>query len=177
MPDWPAIENVDSLILSSLDVQSLGRVMNAMGYSFTGPTAWPTANKAYFVPVSIQNSFTIRKMLVLNGTVSGNIDVGIYDRGGARIVSMGSTAQAGANVVQEFDITDTLLQPGLYYLAAAMDNNTGQVEGIGIGLVPAMSMGVAEMTSAFPLPATATFAPLSGTVRIPYIGATPRTVV
>jgi hypothetical protein len=57
-------------------------------------------------------------MLVLNGaTASGNMDVGIYDYAGTRLVSSGSTAQSGTSAFQDFDITDTLLGPGIFYLA------------------------------------------------------------
>ena len=178
MPDWPIIKNIDPVVLSPLAPQSLGVVINAMGYFFSGGGAWPTANKAYFIPYSVGGIVTVRKMFVLNGpTLSGNIDVGIYDRNGVRLVSIGSTAQAGVSIIQEFDITDTLLVPGLYYLACAMDNTTGQVEIVGPGLAQGMSMGIAEEASAFPLPATATFAPISGTTRIPFVAATLRTVV
>ena len=178
MPDWPISKNTDAIILSTSDQQSLGRVLGAMGFSFGASAVWPSANKAYFVPISVQGPITIRKMFVLNGdVVSGNIDVGIYDRGGARVVSIGSTAQAGTDVIQEFDIADTLLNAGLYYLACAMDNATGKIQNLGITLIAGMSMGVAEMASAFPLPTTATFAPLSGTARIPFVAATLRTVV
>lgn len=177
MPDFPIVKNVDPVVLSPLNPQSLGAMLNAMGYAFTGATAWATANKAIFIPYSVGGIVTVKKMFVVNGTVSGNIDVGIYDRNGVRLVSIGSTAQAGASVIQEFDIADTTLGPGLYYLACAMDNNTGQVELVGPGSAQGKSMGIFEMTSAFALPATATFASLSGTVRVPFIGAHLRTVI
>lgn len=177
MPDWPIIKHVDPFILSTLTPQSLGQALNAMGLALGNVAAWPVSNKAYFIPHSVSEIITIRKMFIINGTVSGNVDVGIYDRNGVRLVSIGSTAQAGASVIQEFDITDTILLPGLYYLAAAMDNTTGQVDSIGATLSIARSQGVAEMTTAFPLPATATFAAVSGTTRIPFIGATQRTFI
>ena len=176
MPDFPIVRNVDPIVLSPLNPQSLGSMMNAMGLAFPNPTAWITANKAFFIPISIAGPVTVKKMFWFNGTVSGNVDVGIYDRGGNRLVSAGSTAQAGASAVQEVDITDLLLKAGLYYLAMVMDNTTGQVELLNLSTGPAMFAGVAEMTSAFPLPATATFAAVSS-ARTPFVAATLRTVV
>lgn len=177
MPDFPILRNVDPFVISTASPQSLGLAWNSMGLSL-GPLAWSTSNKAVYVPVSISSPVTIVKMFVLNGaTASGNIDVGIYDRGGARLVSSGSTAQSGTSVVQEFDVTDTLLKAGLYYLACAMDNTTGTLEMWTMSLAISKSLGIAEQTSAFALPSTATFATVSATLRTPFIGATQRAVI
>lgn len=177
MPDFPLIRNVDSVVISCASPQSIGNALNAMGLGTSG-AAWATANKALFVPFSVYSPITIVKMFVVNGaTASGNIDVGIYDRGGARLVSAGSTAQSGTSAIQEFNITDTALSPGLYYLACALDNATGTLEVWTPALAIGRSLGICEQTSAFALPATATFAAASSTFRVPFIGATQRTVV
>lgn len=177
MPDFPVLRNVDPLVISPASPQSIGEMLNAMGLGLTTST-WPTANKAYFIPFSVFAPITIVKMFVINGgTASGNIDVGIYDRGGSRLVSSGSTAQSGTSAVQEFNITDTLLLPGLYYLACAMDNTTGTLDLWNPATALARVMGVVEQTSAFALPSSATFASLSGTLKFPFIGATQRPVV
>lgn len=177
MPDFPIITNVDPVVISSATPQSLGEAMCSIGQATSG-AAWPAANRAYYIPVSIFSVVTIVKMFVINGgTASGNIDVGIYDSGGARLVSSGTTAQTGTAVVQEFNITDTILRPGLYYLACAMDNNTGTLEiwNPAAGIIRAF--GICEQSSAFVLPATATIGAITSTTRIPFIGATQRTVV
>lgn len=177
MPDFPVIKHTDPIIISSATPQSIGEVMNSMGLAI-GALAWSTANKAIYIPVSISAPVTIVKMFVINGgTASGNIDVGIYDRGGARLVSSGSTAQSGTSVIQEFNITDITLNPGLYYLACAMDNNTGTLEMWTNSLAISKSLGIAEQASAFALPSTATMATVSASLRTPFIGATQRTVI
>lgn len=177
MPDFPAVANTDPLVLSPACPQSIGELLNSVGAGL-GTLAWPSANKAYYIPISVFSKITVVKMLVINGgTVSGNIDVGIYDAGGARLVSSGSTAQTGTNVIQEFNITDITLSPGLYYLACAMDNTTGILEVWNPNAAIMRSAGVCEQASAFALPSTATFAALSGTLRLPFIGATLRSVV
>lgn len=177
MPDFPVIRNVDPIVISSATPQGYGTYMAGIGLGISS-VAWAVASKAIFTPVSIFNTVKIVKLFNINGAaVSGNIDVGIYDRGGARIVSSGSTAQAGTVSTQEYDIADTVLNPGLYYLALALDNITGAIQGWNPSAALMRCVGVHEMTSAFPLPATATFATLSGTIRIPFIGATRRTLV
>lgn len=177
MPDFPIIKHVDPLVISPAIPQSVGEFINTLAQS-VAVSNWPTANRAMFYPVSISSHITIVKMFVTNGgTVSGNIDVGIYDRDGVRLVSSGSTAQSGTSAIQEFNVTDTVLSPGLYYLAVALDNNTGQVDMWSINTTLARSFGCLEQTSAFPLPSTATFSNAGNSYRIALVGATQRTVV
>lgn len=100
-------------------------------FSFTlmgaGSTAWPTANKAFFFPFRLTEWATAYQLLFWVGaTSSGNLNVGIYDNEFNLIVSAGSTAMsATVNTVQELNIADTVLPPGDYYLAVAVDNITG----------------------------------------------------
>lgn len=122
---------------------------------------WPVANQAIFVPFTVQDrSVTVYKMGWGNGSpVAGNIDVGIYDFAGTRLVSIGSTAQTGALVTQIVDTVDTVLVPGHYFLAMAKDTvGTGIVQKNSTTAILANASGVQKMETAFPLPATATFA-------------------
>jgi hypothetical protein len=120
---------------------------------------YTSANQACYVPFEIQRPMTITRLWVLNGTaVSGNIDVGIYN-GTTRLVSSGSTAQAGTSTVQQFDITDTLIEPRMdLYFAVAMDNVTGTLfrHTMTFMLGRAAAGGSKIQAAAFPLPATAT---------------------
>lgn len=177
MPDFPVIANIDPVVISCATPQSIGEALSSIGQSLTA-AAWPASNRAYYVPVSIFSTLTVVKMFVINGgTASGNIDVGIYDAGGARLVSIGSTAQSGTSVIQEFNITDTTLSPGLYYLACAMDNTTGTVEVWNPSAGIMRAFGVCEQSSAFALPSTATFGAITSTLRVPFIAATTRSVI
>jgi hypothetical protein len=125
----------------------------------TASGAWPTANLAILVPCPIASPFLVTQIYVFNGTaVSGNIDVGIYTAEGALVVAAGSTAQTGTSSIQAFNVTDTLLAPGLYYLACALDNNTGIVSHNVPPATQCRMMGVRQATSAFALPSTVTFA-------------------
>lgn len=125
----------------------------------TASATYPSSNRALFVPFRLFVSFTATRMFSYNGaSVSGNIDVGIYSSEGNRIVSSGSTAQAGTNALQEFDLTDTTLVPGLYYMAVSMDNTTGTLFRSVLGVRNVRLANMMQMASAFPLPASATFA-------------------
>ena len=123
-------------------------------------TAWPASNRAIFVPIRIVEPTVAINIGVGNGvTVSGNFDVGIFTLDGVRIISSGSTAQSGAYAFQVVDIADTLLGSGVYYLAVAFDNTTATpIRTTLAQLAMCKMIGIAEMSSAFPLPATATLA-------------------
>ena len=115
------------------------------------------ANYAIFVPFIAETWFTVYHLGWYNGTVvSGNVDCGIYNQYGTRLVSTGSTAQAGVSGLQIVNITDLAVSPGYYYMAFAMDNITGTV----FRGTPALAMNeandVREVTTGFPLPSTAT---------------------
>ena len=125
----------------------------------TSSSTWASANLAFFIPFRVLSLVVVNRLFVMNGTtVSGNIDVGIYSVDGVRLVSSGSTAQAGTNSLQSFDVSDITLIPGLYYFGLALDNTTGTTFSIQLGQITSKFSGLLQQTSAFPLPATATFA-------------------
>lgn len=147
--------------ICSADYNSAGGAMYVAGGAWTGTLTWPLANLALYLPFVISVPTTIVKMFWLNlGTVgTDHVDVGIYDSQGNRLVSSGSTLTSGASAVQTVDITDTLLEPGLYYMAMARDATTDNFSGNSSTGAPApRAAGVYEQTSAFPLPSAATFA-------------------
>ena len=109
-------------------------------------------------------------MWVVNGaTASGNLDVGIYTEDGTRLVSIGSTAQSGTTALQFFNITDTFLSPGNYYMACAMDGTTGTTRRHSPALERCIAAGLIKGATSFPLPATITFATMTAAY-IPQIG-------
>ena len=129
--------------------------MSGLGVNRT----WPVANGAIYIPFVAEAQVTCYQIGWINGsTVSGNIDVGIYDRTGVRQVSKGSTAMAGASAIQLANITDTTLTPGNYFLAMAVDNTTATFSRTNTGSEILRTFGLQVQTSAFALPATATFA-------------------
>lgn len=173
------------VFIDTLSPECLGVKIGAMidAQKASASAAHPTANLAFYYPFVLTESVTVRKLFIHNGaTASGNVDVGIYDGSGTRKVSSGSTAQTGTSVIQEFDVADTALTPGRYYLAYALDNNTGTfvrwnpTTG-GSGAVPqAKFFAIQQEASAFALPATATFAD-PASIYIAYLGLSLRTQV
>ncbi len=137
-------------------------VSGELGLGTTGST-WPTANKAVFIPFRLAQPVLVTKLFTWNGAaVSGNLDIGIYDASGTKLVSSGSTAQSGTNALQVIDVTDTWIGPGQFYFALVLDNATGTIVRNNLGgAIFSQMNGLAEMTSAFPLPATATLAATS----------------
>lgn len=168
----PSVARVPPRAITPWSFESLGATIAAFADPAPATTAWSQANQALFVPFSIPFTKTAKKMFLFNGSaVSGNVDVGIYNDAGTRLVSAGSTAQAGTSAIQEFDITDTAL-PGsqLLYMAVVLDNTTGAVNSRSGGADEGKLRGILTMASAFPLPSTATFASPSTNFRMPIFG-------
>lgn len=118
---------------------------------------WPTANLALLYPFSLTSHEIARKLLRHNGsTLSGTVDVGIYDGEGRLIVSAGSTTAAGTNAVQEFDIADTPLGPGRYFLAASASATGATIQIATFADELLCLVPVYEAASSHALPATIT---------------------
>src|SRR5437764_8221388 len=91
--------------------------------TFTTPVSslYPVSNMAFFMPVRVTRPYLFTTIFWFNGSVvSGNIDAGLYDIAGTKIVSTGSTAQSGTSVIQSVSIASTEIGPGLFYFALAM---------------------------------------------------------
>lgn len=122
-------------------------------------------NFATYVPFTLNATEIIKFLGWENGTtVSGNVDCGIYDLSGNRLVSTGATLQAGVSLPQVVDIPDTTLVPGNYFQAIAQDNATGLLKSFSMAIQVQEILGVKQQATAFPLPAVATFAAPSKTV-------------
>ena len=158
------------LVLNPMCAVSIGIESLSMGNnSAPGGAAWPAADSAVFVPFSLERPWTFRRTLHYNsGAASGNQDLGIYTRGGHRIVSTGSFAASGANAAQIGTIAETTLPPGAYYMAMACSNTSSKGAVAGMSIAEARMLGVMEMASAMPLPATATLTAATNAV-IPMI--------
>lgn len=174
----PPLSLANHRLITPYSMESIGMTVAALADTANASQAWSPTNGAIFVPFSLWKPRTAKKMFVYNGAaVSGNVDVGIYNDAGTRLVSAGSTAQAGTDVVQEFDITDTALPAGqLLYMALAFDNTTATINGKSHGTPAAIVRGILTMGSAFPLPSTATFAIPSAATRIGIYGIAFETV-
>ena len=150
---------------ATLGVQDICSVLSPGAWGAgTASAVYPAANLAIYAPFRIAAPIVVTDLWCVNGaTASGNVDIGIYDGAGNKIVSAGSTAQSGTSTIQTFNITDTLLGGGLFYLAIALDNTTGTFLRFAPSAPVGRIIGLAQQASAFALPATATFATFAQT--------------
>lgn len=172
MSDWPSAATPSQRVIHAFGPQSMGVYLAATATAVANSNAWPTSNRAFFIPFVVTEPILAQQMGVSNGaSVSGNIDVGIYDSQGNKLVTKGSTAQSGTSTEQLFDITDTPLDRGLYYMAVAMNNGTGTLLfAFPSGTYSYRSLGMWIMDTAFALPTTATFASVnSNTLYLPSV--------
>jgi hypothetical protein len=163
MADWPApSEFKQGIIFDPLgSAAGPGPVMNTNNntYSITA-TGWPQANRAIYVSIIVSSLITVYQFATDNiATVAGTTDVGLYTLNGTRLVSSGAVTMTGANAVQVFDVTDTPITPGYYYMAmnhseatATFRCTTPNAQILRICGVQMQDVGAAA------LPATATFA-------------------
>lgn len=170
MSDFPAAR-FHKPVLSSISVESIGSILRGDGVAAPASAVWPAANRAIFVPIAIAAPYPVRKLWWANGTaVAGNVDCGIYSADGTRLISAGATAQAGTSAIQSVTLgTPFLLLPGLYYLALAFSSASGTAIRVASGTLAPQMAGCAQMATAEPLPATATFASIASSY-IPIFG-------
>lgn len=136
-------------------------------------TAWGTQYRAIYVPIRVPIRVTVLELgVVTSNTATGNIDIGIYDAVGTRIVSTGSTAKSATLAVQAVDVTDTVIGPGLYYLAVNNDTTTDTFYCVSDAAPIAAAYGCLTQTlEAVTLPATAAWAVDQALAFVPIISA------
>jgi len=162
MPDFP-LRQASPLHLTAIASRyGIGSELRiAMGGGTPGALTW-TANQAVYMPVSIPWPYLVARVFWVNGSTitSTSADFGIYTASGAKIYSTGSTAMAGASSIQYVTPgTPFILDAGSYFFAWACNNTTNRAHGLAIATPATAALcGCLSQTSAFALPATATFA-------------------
>lgn len=138
-----------TFVISAVTKESLA---GALGNASWSDTTYPVANKAVLYPFDIYQGITVQLMWWFNGrVVSGNVDCGVYDMGGALRGHTGATPQAGVNRPQTKAV-NFYLQPGHYQLAIVMDNVTGQLFRRAAGIAAlAPAIGIVQVSNNFPL--------------------------
>lgn len=163
--------------MTSVNISTYGPLSAGTFMSAASSATYPAANRAIAIPFRTPDPFIVKQLYACNGaTVSGNIDVGVYDLAGTRIISAGSTAQAGTSVLQVFDVTDTLIGAGAYYIVVAMDNTTGTLFRQNHNTHQSKFFGMTTVESSFSLPATLTFGTAASGYS-PFMGVAGVTVV
>jgi len=163
MSDWPALlrsMEAPGTITPGSGNCLVSDCVNLSGTNFAAGAVWIAANRAIYLPFMVEAAVTAYMMAIEVTVQSGNCDIGIYDATStSRLVSMGSTA-VGAAGIQTFNITDTLLYPGVYYAALNIDNVTAAVtRSSAVSALWLQSVGAQQQAvGAVTLPDPATFA-------------------
>lgn len=136
----------------------------------TGSVAWPTANRATFLPFRVPAGVIVKRLWVAVGATGGTDtwDLGLYTDGGVQIVHKGSTTAGTANTVQFMDTTDTYLAPGAYYMGMSSSGTTATVMRYAPTAPMSPLLGGLIQLTAHPLPATASFATETGGVLVAF---------
>ena len=172
MPDYPTsgvCPPVISVFSQFCSASNLVFLANAVsnGSSF----AWPSANRALFVPIWLPAPFLLKSMFAVNGTTAtGNIDLGVYGVDGSLIASKGSTAQSGTSTLQILSLTTPIiLSPGRYFMAISASSTSATF----IGRTPTTQIlrrfGLLQAASQVPLATGPTFATAASAV-LPHFG-------
>lgn len=153
--------HIGPLTRTTHDIESCGSLARAHGGAASSASfTWSAANTALFMPFSFRYGYRIRRAWwyggsAINGT---NVDVGIYNKEGVRIHSLGSTA-GGTNSAINGAAVDWFVQPGSFFYAIVFSGTTNVALGNANVTAYMLRLGRCfQMASALPLPATATFA-------------------
>jgi hypothetical protein len=171
LSDWPLTPEkwgVDNWVIGPTHPLSLGTSIRvATNASLTTSTAWPAANLAKFIPFRLPRQVTAYQMAWGAGasTAGGDAyDIGLYDEWGNLLVSSGATASAVTSAEVIVNITDTVIGPGLYYMAFSANQTTRTTIGASASITGLVKcVGVREMASAHALPNPATMATVTDT--------------
>jgi hypothetical protein len=180
MADWPFISLPTLGTIHIFSLESLGVGLLTVASCNINSLADSTAglsNITRYIPFYLSQSILVAKMFVYNGTVvDGNIDLGIYDMSGRKLMSTGSVVQSGSSVLQVLDITGPRIGPGNFYMALGNSSNTAKFYHISMSSEQNnWLLGVLDEQT-FPLPDQATFTPM-GICYTPFIGLSIRVVV
>lgn len=159
MPDFPGVlMNPQPISVATFSQTSDAGEASVFFGQAAGNAVWPAANRAIYVPVKVEMPMTVYTMGVIVGAQSGNLDVGVYDEKGNRLVSSGSTA-VGSVGFQSINIADTALNVGVYFLAMCVSNTTASFTRWGTAAVALQTVGVQQQAvGVVTLPDPATFA-------------------
>lgn len=151
----------------------------APGLVVAAPTsaAWPAANLGLAVSIEVPRPVVVTHGFVMNGaSVTGNVDISIYDASFAELASTGATGHTGNNALQTIALSYTLQAATPYYMAISFSSGSTTVYRQAVSSQILRMAGCFEMTSAHPLPSTFVPAALNTTLGsyLPYFGLSAR---
>ena len=137
-------------------------------------TAWGTQYRAIYVPVRVPERLTVVALgCATNSTGTNNLDIGIYDSAGRKIITTTSTAKVASATIQVVDIADTVIPgPGTFYLALNSAGTTDTFYAMDYGAPVPCAWGVrTETLGSVTLPDTATWVTDNALSWVPVITA------
>lgn len=144
-------------------------------FMVAGDATWAggaaVANRAFYIPFTLEHSITVSQFwwVTSTGASTTNVDVGIYSRSLARIISTGAVSRGTASAFNSQTVSATNLTRGNYYMAFSTSGTQNFVQAGALNGSRAREVGIAMQDSAHPLPATATFATFTGQI-VPHFG-------
>lgn len=143
-----------------------------LGTTAPASGTWSATNRAVLLPFRIYKPITAYSMFLVNGATGTFLfDLGIYDQSGRLLVATTGTAQNSNNAVQETSFASPLrIGAGLFYMGLGMSSNTATVFRRTIGNEIMNAMGCYILSTAYPLPATATFLTVPSGTNLPIFG-------
>lgn len=126
--------------------------------NLTGANSANSANQARFLTLNLPRAVAFTRLRFIVFTQSGNFDVGIYDNGLQRLVSLGSTPVPAAGVTDMSLGAVWSLPAGNYYLAFVLDNGVAIFKGQNNINAENDTNNTGTLSAAFPLPANASAA-------------------
>lgn len=169
----------DDVLIGTWARQAIGDDLSALAPSTFASAAYPASNRALGFPFELGDSFLVQKVWWVNGTTAttNNADVAVYSEDGAtRHVAAGATLIATANVVQEVDVTDTLLKAGRYWCVYNQNGTTATPMAVTTAAILLAATGAAQFAGAVPLGTTFTPAQVASAF-FPLFGVAGRTQV
>lgn len=154
-------------------VERLGELAGALNIGTPASGAWPAANLALYIPISIPLPTIVTKFFwELGAGVADNSDIGLFDWSGRKLVSTGSTAHSGSAGDKQITTlsSSVFLQPGTYWLGISHDTNTTGFQRWNPTATLLEIFGLREESSAFALPSTATLTTATTRAYLPAIG-------
>jgi hypothetical protein len=176
MADWPQVGTPAPIMITPFSAFALGVEYGAVATVTPISVAHGTINLARFFPFVIPEPILVMKLFWHNGgTASGNVDVGIFSEDGKKIISTGAQAQGTISVLQEFDIADTVIGRGRFYLGISASSATATFLSNAVPLQLAKAFGWVQMATCHPL-VDATFAAYATAIQ-PVFGLSGRVLV
>jgi hypothetical protein len=159
------------------EARAQGLMSGGFGLQGVASAAYPTANRALLIPFTPTRDMRPALWYWHNGaTVSGNVEVGVWDAALQKVASSGSVAQAGVNAFQSVAAAGgTVIKGGRTgYLVVCVDNTTATLFRLAPSGTLLNGLGVLMLATSLPLPTSLAGAVGTNASYVPLFGFSER---